>query len=76
MWWRNYSQTLFYKMKIDYISGSTALNFKQFSFIVCPSCRLPAQYIETKVLATCFYLILSFFEKWEEVCNSHFLYNF
>ena len=30
MWWRNYSQTLFSKMKIEQVSGSTVQSFIQF----------------------------------------------
>ena len=32
---RNYSETLFWKVKIDYISGSIVSGFIQFVFIVC-----------------------------------------
>ena len=34
MWWRNYSQTLFWKTKIEYISGAIAESFLQFVVIV------------------------------------------
>ena len=33
MWWRNYSQTIFQKIRIDYISGSTVECFIQFVFV-------------------------------------------
>ena len=33
MWWRNYSQTIFQKIKIDYISGSIVECFIQFVFV-------------------------------------------
>ena len=35
MWWRNYSQTLFKKIKIEHISGSIFWSFIYFVFIVC-----------------------------------------
>ena len=50
------SQTLFHKIKIEHISGSTVWNFLQFAFIVCPRQGVPA-YVEIKVFITCFYLI-------------------
>ena len=35
VWWRNYTQTLFWKTKIEGISGLTASTFIQFVFILC-----------------------------------------
>ena len=35
MWWRNSSQTLFKKIKIEHISGSIFWSFIYFVFIVC-----------------------------------------
>ena len=35
MRWGNYSQTLFLKIKIEYISGSFALSYIQFVFNIC-----------------------------------------
>ena len=35
MWWRNYSQTLFWNIKTEHISASIVQNFMQFLFIVC-----------------------------------------
>ena len=35
MWWRNFSQTLFWKIKIEHISGSKFWSFIYFVFIVC-----------------------------------------
>ena len=35
MWWSNYSQTLFIKIKIERISGSIVKCFIQFVLIVC-----------------------------------------
>ena len=35
MWWRNYFQTLFWKIKIGHISGSIVYSFTQFMFIIC-----------------------------------------
>ena len=55
MSWRNQSQTLFWKIKIEYISGTTVGNVIQFIFIACPCRGLPKS-IETKVLTTCFYV--------------------
>ena len=56
MWWKNYFQALFFKMKIDHISG---LSFIQFVFVVCQvedyrnmlklSCR-PLVFISYKTL--------------------------
>ena len=53
MFWKNWSQTLFWKIKIGLISWSTVSIFTQFIFIVFWSWRLP-KYIVTKVLTTCF----------------------
>ena len=33
MWWSNYSQTLFWKIKIENISRLKAQSFKQFVFL-------------------------------------------
>ena len=35
MWWRNYSQILFWKMKIDHFSGSIVQNLTPLIFIIC-----------------------------------------
>ena len=35
MWWRNYSQALLLKIKIENISGSVVKSFLQFLFVVC-----------------------------------------
>ena len=35
MWFRNYFQTVFLKIKIEHISGSTFESFIYFAFIVC-----------------------------------------
>ena len=35
MWWRNCSQTLFDKIKVEHITGSTVKSFIQFVYIVC-----------------------------------------
>ena len=58
MWWRNWSWTVFYKIKIEHNSGSTVGNFIQFVVIVSPSRGLP-KYIETKMLTTCSYKAFS-----------------
>ena len=34
MWWKNHSQTLFKKIKLEHISGSIVSSFIQFVFIV------------------------------------------
>ena len=33
MCWRNYSQTIIYKIKIEHISGSIVWSFKQFALL-------------------------------------------
>ena len=59
-------QTLFWKIKIEHISGSIVLKFYTVCFDWILSWEL-SKYIETKLQATCFYLILSIFKK--EVWN-------
>ena len=55
MWWTDYSQTFFWKIKIAHIS-ELSQSFIQFVLIVCPSKGL-SRYIVTKLQTTCFYLI-------------------
>ena len=52
------SETLFLKLEIELIAGSTIWNFVHFLFIVCPSRGL-LKYIKTKKLTSGFYLIPS-----------------
>ena len=79
MWWRNKSETLFWKIKITHIFDSIALSFIQFVFIVYQFGGLPT-FIETKLQTTCFYLILGFFKKirrgFELASLPHFPYIF
>ena len=49
-------------LKVKQSSGSIAWNFIHFIFIVCRIQEIP-KYIDTKVLITYFYFILSFFLK-------------
>ena len=35
LWWRNCSQTLSDKIKVEHITGSTVKSFIQFVYIVC-----------------------------------------
>ena len=61
MWWRNYYQILFQKIKIGCISRSVVLSFVQFAFILYQDEDYP-KYIETKMQTTCFYFIQGFLE--------------
>ena len=67
------------KEKTEHTSGWRVWSFIQFIFIAFLSRVLP-NYIETKVLTTCFYLIQSFFYKtkrsMELVSLPQFLHNF
>ena len=72
-------QTLFWKIKIEHISGSIVLKFYTVYFYYMTSWGL-SKYNETKLQTTCFYLILSFFFKkirgLELVYLPHFPHNF
>ena len=67
MWWRNKSHTLFCKIKIEDISGSS-LKFYAVCFYCMQSSGL-LKYIETKLQTTCLYLVLTFFKKQKELWN-------
>ena len=78
MWWRDYFQTLFQKIKIENISGSTGEISVQFFAIVCPSQGL-SKYIETMVRTTGFFSGKSFSKSkknLELVALSDFLHDF
>ena len=73
--WKNHTENVmeklvsdsFLEIKIVHISGSTMWNVIML-FFVCPSWD-PPKYIRTRVLATCFDLIYSFFNKQKESWN-------
>ena len=48
MWWRYYFQTIFYKIKIEHISGSMVGSFMQLVFIVC-QVEDNQHYVKTKL---------------------------
>ena len=59
MWWRNYSQILFKKIKVEHVYGSFKVLYSLFLLYA----KLYAiKVIETKLKITCFYLIYSFFK--------------
>ena len=59
IWGRNYSHTLFSKIKFEHTWGSTVWNFVQFVVNAFPSQRLP-KHIETTVQTTCFHCLKLF----------------
>ena len=71
MWWRNYSQILFKKIKVEHVYGSFKVLYSLFLLYA----KLYAiKVIETKLEITCFYLIYSFFKNkiriWSEFIYS------
>ena len=62
MRWRNQPQTLFWKIKIEHISGSKSLKLCTVCFFWMGSWGL-SRYFENKLQNTCFYLILTFYKK-------------
>ena len=59
MWWKNYSQTLSWKIKSQEYLWINSLKFYTVCFYCKPSWGL-LKYIETKLQTNCLYLILIF----------------
>ena len=72
MWWRNYSQTLFFKIEIeDEDLWISSLYFYSVCSTASPSRCIP-KYIKTKVLIICFQLLKGL----KLVFLPHFLHDF
>ena len=71
MWWRNYSQTLFWRIKIEHTSESIVLKFYKFCFYWGLS-----KYSETKLLTTCFFTLSKAFLKSKKGSETSLLNSF
>ena len=83
IWWRNLSQTLFWKINIEHISGSKVKRFIQFVFFVCQvesSWNILSQSFRLLSYTKLYIKYIKPFKKakrdLEPVSLPHFLYNF